>query len=237
MLGTLALLAAGGVAVVVVLLRERFARLEREVASLREEVRKISAPVQVPAAASSPALPVAFPLPPVVFAPPAIHPSEQTTAAVAAAPRHDSGAPMRGGAEKPPVDWESFVGVKLFSWIAGVFLTIGAVLFLRYSIDRGWFSPPVQMAIGLLAGIGLLIACERSFPPTGSRPCAPEEKVDGQRLRARPRSRASRRHRRASRPAVLPARSCRKGRGARVPTSSNSRNKGRRAEDRRRSIR
>jgi uncharacterized membrane protein len=57
-------------------------------------------------------------------------------------------------------DWESFVGVKLFSWIAGVFLTIGAVLFLRYSIDHGWLSPPVQMAIGLLSGIGLLVACE-----------------------------------------------------------------------------
>ena len=81
---------------------------------------------------------------------------------------------MREGAEKPSVptpgcaacggarrlDWESFVGVKLFSWIAGVFLTIGAVLFLRYSIDHGWLSPPVQMAIGLLAGIGLLVACE-----------------------------------------------------------------------------
>jgi uncharacterized membrane protein len=183
-------------------LRERVARdaelvklLEWEVKSLREEVRKISAPSQPATPLSSPAdasrvvasgfsskgeegtpassvtpvtdvsavpgaPPVAFPLPPVAFAPPSIHPSKQTADAVAAAPPSDSAAPMREGAEKLPVDWESFVGVKLFSWIAGVFLTIGAVLFLRYSIDHGWLSPPVQMAIGLLAGIGLLVACE-----------------------------------------------------------------------------
>ncbi len=64
---------------------------------------------------------------------------------------------MGGGT---PVDWESFVGVKLFSWIAGIFLTIGAILFLRYSIDHGWLSEPVQMAIGIAGGSGLLVVCE-----------------------------------------------------------------------------
>ena len=58
------------------------------------------------------------------------------------------------------MDWESFVGVKLFSWIAGIFLTIGAILFLRYSIDHGWLSEPVQMAIGIAVGAGLLVLCE-----------------------------------------------------------------------------
>lgn len=118
----------------------------------------------------SSAPPVAFPIPPVAFAPPSIPPSKQFTDAAASAEPLGAAAEVREGAEKPPVapaeaaraalDWESFVGVKLFSWVAGVFLTIGAVLFLRYSIDRGWLSPPVQMAIGLLAGIGLLLACE-----------------------------------------------------------------------------
>ncbi len=58
------------------------------------------------------------------------------------------------------MDWESFVGVKLFSWVAGIFLTIGAILFLRYSIDHGWLSEPVQMAIGIAAGAALLLLCE-----------------------------------------------------------------------------
>jgi len=39
-------------------------------------------------------------------------------------------------------------------------LVIAAVSFLRYSIDHGWLSPPVRMAIGLLAGIALLVVCE-----------------------------------------------------------------------------
>jgi len=160
-------------------LRERIARdavrvalLEIQVNSLREEVRKISAPSQPAAPVPSPAIDAqpAFPLPPVAFAPLPIHPSKQTTDAVAGVLPNDSAPSMRSGAEIPPlappaaaraaVDWESFVGVKLFSWIAGVFLTIGAVLFLRYSIDHGWLSPPVQMAIGLLAGAALLIVCE-----------------------------------------------------------------------------
>ena len=74
---------------------------------------------------------------------------------------------MREGAKTSSlrIDWESFVGVKLFSWIAGIFLTIGAILFLRYSIDHGWLSAPVQMAIGIAAGA-------RSSSRASSRPRA-----------------------------------------------------------------
>jgi len=62
---------------------------------------------------------------------------------------------------KPPkFDWEGIVGVKLFSWIAGVALLLAAVFFLRYSISQGWLMPPVRMAIGILVGISLLILCE-----------------------------------------------------------------------------
>jgi uncharacterized membrane protein len=159
-------------------LRERVARLEAEVRALRAR-GEISAPSRSAAPVSSPvapqqpqavdfaskvsvaeaplvsspvaplqaAPPVAFPVPPAAFAPPVIHPSQQT-------PPTGPPAPRKG------IDWESFVGVKLFSWVAGVFLTIGAILFLRYSIDRGWLSEPIQMAIGLAAGAGLLVLCE-----------------------------------------------------------------------------
>jgi hypothetical protein len=65
---------------------------------------------------------------------------------------------------KPPfwsqVDWESFVGVKLFSWVAGVALVIAAIYFLKYSVDHGWISPPIRAAIGLIAGSALLVICE-----------------------------------------------------------------------------
>ncbi len=69
------------------------------------------------------------------------------------------------GPPGPPIpsrafDWEQLVGVKLFSWIAGVALVFAAVFFLRYSIQQGWLGPPVRLAIGLAVGAGLLAASE-----------------------------------------------------------------------------
>ncbi len=87
------------------------------------------------------------------------------------APR-PAGAPARPVAQRPAFDWEGLVGVKLFSWIAGVALLLAAVFFLRYSIDRGWLMPPVRVAIGVLVGIGLLVLCElraaRKYPTTAN---------------------------------------------------------------------
>jgi uncharacterized membrane protein len=174
-------------------LHERVARLEAQVkrlsasaraatpasspaAALQPETVDFSSKVngaveQAAAAASSPdAPPVAFPVPPVVFVPPAFDLSKKSADAVAPPVHPDSGRAVGEGTEKsslapPPaaraaIDWEGFVGVKLFSWTAGIFLTLGALFFLRYSIERGWLSPPVQMAIGLLAGLAILVVCE-----------------------------------------------------------------------------
>jgi hypothetical protein len=72
----------------------------------------------------------------------------------------------------PPFDWESLVGVKLFSAFGGIALVFGAVFFLKYSIDQGWLQPPVRVAIGVVAAIGLLVACElkaaRRYPATAN---------------------------------------------------------------------
>jgi hypothetical protein len=61
---------------------------------------------------------------------------------------------------RPAFDWESLVGVKLFSWIAGILFALTAIMFLRYSVDHGWLKPPIRMAMGLVMGIGLLGLCE-----------------------------------------------------------------------------
>lgn len=64
---------------------------------------------------------------------------------------------------RPPArsfDWESLIGVKLFSWIAGVALVLAALFFLRYSVEQGWFSPTVRATIGLITGVALLVVCE-----------------------------------------------------------------------------
>ncbi|HVT46083.1 MAG TPA: DUF2339 domain-containing protein [Thermoanaerobaculia bacterium] len=57
-------------------------------------------------------------------------------------------------------DLENLVGVKLFSWIAGIALALAAVFFLRYSVEHGWLTPPIRMAFGLLTGAALLVLTE-----------------------------------------------------------------------------
>jgi Predicted membrane protein (DUF2339) len=74
------------------------------------------------------------------------------------------GGPAGGAGGRPPrrerFDWESFIGVKLFSWAAGVLLAVSAIFFLRYSIDHGFLTSPVRLALGLALGAGLLVVCE-----------------------------------------------------------------------------
>lgn len=62
----------------------------------------------------------------------------------------------------PPltIDWENLVGIKLFSWIAGIALVLSAVFLFKYSVEHGWLRPAVRASLGMLTGIGLLIACE-----------------------------------------------------------------------------
>jgi Predicted membrane protein (DUF2339) len=72
----------------------------------------------------------------------------------------------------PAFDWESLVGVKLFSAIAGVALVVAAIFFLLYSIEHGWLQPPVRVAIGIVVAIALLVVCEmkaaRRYPLTAN---------------------------------------------------------------------
>lgn len=69
-------------------------------------------------------------------------------------PRSTIGERVRG------FDWEGLVGVKLFSWIAGIALVIGGVLFLRYSIEHGRLTPPIRMTLGFITGLTLLFVSE-----------------------------------------------------------------------------
>ena len=75
-------------------------------------------------------------------------------------------------AETPSFDWESLVGVKLFSAVAGIALVFAAIFFLRYSIQQGWLQPPVRVLIGIAVAIALLVVCEmkaaRNYPSTAN---------------------------------------------------------------------
>jgi predicted membrane protein DUF2339 len=84
-------------------------------------------------------------------------------------------APIAPPPEPPPeagFDWESLVGVKLFSGIAGLALVIAAIFFLKYSIEHGWLQPPVRVLIGIAVAVALLVVCElkaaRQYPVTAN---------------------------------------------------------------------
>jgi hypothetical protein len=65
--------------------------------------------------------------------------------------------------QPPPAksfDWEGLIGVKLFSWIAGIALVLAALFFLRYSVEQGWLKPIIRCSIGIITGIVLIVICE-----------------------------------------------------------------------------
>jgi hypothetical protein len=75
-------------------------------------------------------------------------------------PRREPPPPPPPAAPSFAIDWEAFVGVKLFSAIAGIALVLAAIFFLRYSIEQGWLGPPIRVAIGVIVATALLVVCE-----------------------------------------------------------------------------
>lgn len=124
--------------------------LRAELAALRkrlDELQGSPAPVKPePAPEPEIVLPVPEPEVPPIIEPPTPPPPPPPPPPVAVPPRS--------------FDWESLVGVKLFSWIAGVALVLAAVFFLKYSVDHGWLSPIVRATLGLVTGTALLVVCE-----------------------------------------------------------------------------
>ena len=118
------------------------------------------------AAASTQAAPAA-PVPP-------LRPSTADAAGAVPRPPRPPAAPppVPPKPEGPAFDWESLVGVKLFSAIAGIALVFAAVFFLRYSMQQGWLQPPVRVLIGIAVAVALLVLCElkaaRNYPATAN---------------------------------------------------------------------
>ena len=75
-----------------------------------------------------------------------------------APPRRDAAVPAGGTPARP--DWESLIGVKLFSWIGGIALVLAAIFFLSYSVQHGWIKPWLRASIGLATGTVLIAICE-----------------------------------------------------------------------------
>src|ERR1019366_5525666 len=57
----------------------------------------------------------------------------------------------------PSINWEQFMGVKLFAWIGGLALFLGLAFFVKYSFDNNLVSPEICVAIGYVIGVSLLV--------------------------------------------------------------------------------
>src|SRR6188474_112277 len=58
---------------------------------------------------------------------------------------------------KPPIDWEQFMGAKLFAWIGGLALFFGIAFFVKYSFEHNLVPPELRIAIGFVVGAGLVV--------------------------------------------------------------------------------
>jgi uncharacterized membrane protein len=90
---------------------------------------------------------------------PPIFASEETTAPPPPLP----GTPERIEAilssqkSTPAINWEQFMGVKLFAWIGGLALFLGVAFFVKYSFEHNLISPELRVAIGFATGLALLV--------------------------------------------------------------------------------
>ncbi len=77
---------------------------------------------------------------------------------------------------RPVVNWEKFMGVKLFAWIGGLALFIGVAFFVKYSFDNNLVPPSLRVALGFLAGLGLLaggvVMSRKNYPALSQTLCA-----------------------------------------------------------------
>jgi len=57
----------------------------------------------------------------------------------------------------PVINWEQFMGAKLFAWLGGLALFLGVAFFVKYSFEHDLVPPAVRVAIGFVFGACLIV--------------------------------------------------------------------------------
>src|SRR5207253_9685484 len=65
--------------------------------------------------------------------------------------------PQIAAPARPPINWEQFMGAKLFAWIGGLALFLGVAFFVKYSFEHNLTPPALRVAIGFLVGAALVL--------------------------------------------------------------------------------
>ena len=158
-------------------LSSRLFNLELEIARLKETARGIAVapapsaispilekkseagPTPVPARPPAPQppaeeIPIAVPQVPVGPQPAAVRPPTlPPPPVIPTAPKEPS---PRSPQAEPAINWEQFMGVKLFAWIGGLALFLGVVFFVKYAFEHNLVPPELRVAMGFLIGVGLV---------------------------------------------------------------------------------
>lgn len=143
---------------------KRLNRVEHELATLKERSSRqsVSPAVQQEAALEpipAPAPEVEAPVtrPPISVPPPL--PPVETISGPTPPPETPRINPVSEPQPKrlPTINWEEFMGVKMFAWVGGLALFLGLAFFVKYSFDNNLVPPELRVAIGFLAGLGLLV--------------------------------------------------------------------------------
>ncbi|MFN2509222.1 MAG: DUF2339 domain-containing protein, partial [Chthoniobacterales bacterium] len=74
------------------------------------------------------------------------------------------------------IDWEAFMGVKLFAWLGGFVLFLGVVFLVQYSFANNLITPVMRVLMGAVIGLGLVAAgwftARRNYRVPGQSLCA-----------------------------------------------------------------
>ena len=117
--------------------------------------------------AAAPAVPAAPPPPPprIQPPPPPLEPFEPAKPVgplepVAAPSPRASPVARRIESIDPRITWERWLGVRGAAVLGGIFLAIAGVLFFQYSIEHGFITKELRVALGTLAGVACLVVGE-----------------------------------------------------------------------------
>ena len=180
LLGVLALVLAGGLAMVLPILAwAKMARLERELRELRAQLHALEHRSPASAAVPTPEPPAASPAPieaataaPSVIETPKPAPSPTPTETAPAIPAIEAVSP----ADVPPVSplpsltaadlesaggLEEAIGGRLMLWVGTIVLILGVAFFLKYAFDNDWITESMRVGLGVVAGLGLAVAGDR----------------------------------------------------------------------------
>lgn len=111
------------------------------------EAKSVSAPPNVAAPAETAVPPVPTPPPPRAEPPPLPPPLAVPS------PRPASPEPARATRR---INWEEFMGARLFGWLGALAAFLGTAFLIRYSFEHDLISPALRVAAGFAFGIALV---------------------------------------------------------------------------------